>query len=269
MQIMSIKEVRKEKKLLFLERVSKWIMLISGFCLIYCWYYKDVLPTPNFYLSSQLNDPKQTKTSHPSFTIETHDQSYMLTPLFDYELEGVVVTYNNAEQFGNIWHTKRWKDFINLKDLCVIWGKNVVDGIYQDMSFSSDSWTCWASAKDFATWQNFSMTQLSNNHVLIDNDEIKQKIMSTENGDQIRFAGMLVNYKNLNNNYQRNSSTVRTDTGNGACEVVYIASFEIIKKANKNIREWYKILKVVATLSTLSYFLLLCFTPKNSRRRQK
>ena len=102
----------RTKTLLFGEIIAKRIMILSALSLAYCWYYKDVIPKKNFYDTSQLKAPIQTPSTKAPFYINTHEQQYLITPQFEYELEGVLVTYNNAEQFGNIWHTKRWKDFI-------------------------------------------------------------------------------------------------------------------------------------------------------------
>lgn len=87
---------------MFLESIFTWLFIINSLIFAYCWYYKDVLPKPSFYNQSQLNAPIQTQTSKPPFHTETHEQRYLVTPEFDYELEGVIVTYNNAEQFNNI-----------------------------------------------------------------------------------------------------------------------------------------------------------------------
>lgn len=144
-----------------------------------------------------------------------------------------------------------------------------MDGIYKKMSFSSDSWTCWVSSKTRSDWEKFSMLELSNNHILIDNETLKRTIMSTEKGDQIRFKGMLVNYRNEYNDYRRGTSTTRDDTGNGACETVYITSFEIIKKANTSLRKWYKVSKYTLIISAITFFLLLCMTPKRKKYRSR
>lgn len=250
------------KTLLRLENIFRWLLIINFFIMAYCWFYKDILPEKSFYISSMLKDPIQIKSNKVPFYIHSNKQKYLITPQFDYELEGVIVTYNNADQFGNIWHTKRWKDFINVRDLCVIWGNNVKTGSYRKISFSSDSWTCWATTKKQKDWQMFSMLQLSNNHLLVDNKTIKSTLMSTEKGDQIRFKGMLVNYKNEGSSYQRGTSIRRDDTGNGACETVYLTSFEIIKKANKNLRKFYQLSKYIFIFSLCCFFLLMCFTPK-------
>jgi hypothetical protein len=80
----------------------------------------------------------------------------------------MVVSYHDADSFLDIWHHKRWLDFLNERDLCVIWGRNVESGVYKAMKFSNDSWTCWASWPDSATGQKFQMNAFSNNHILVD-----------------------------------------------------------------------------------------------------
>ncbi len=84
---------------------------------------------------SSLDAPIQTETARMPFEIVANKQQYSIIPKFDYELSGVVVTYNNADGFTDIWHHDVWKDFINVRDLCVIWGSNVSTGIYKKISF--------------------------------------------------------------------------------------------------------------------------------------
>ena len=49
--------------------------------------------------------------------------------------------------------------------------------------------------------------------------------------------------------YSRGSSTVRDDRGNGACEVVYVTEFEILREANAAWRALYKLSLVLVALS--------------------
>jgi hypothetical protein len=49
--------------------------------------------------------------------------------------------------------------------------------------------------------------------------------------------------------HSRGSSTVRTDRGNGACEVVYVTEFEILREANAAWRTLYKLSAAIAVLS--------------------
>ncbi|MGZ8227947.1 MAG: hypothetical protein ACXWT3_15130, partial [Methylococcaceae bacterium] len=166
-----------------------------------------------------------------------------------------------ADAFGDIWHHKRWKDFINLRDLCVIWGENVATGVYQNMQFSNDSWTCWASRPDRETGELFNMTALSNNHLLTDDEAVKTALMAAEPGDHIRLRGVLAEYSNTAANFQRGTSTVRTDTGNGACETIYLDEFEIISKANPKPRRLFELAKWLTIISAIGFSIMFVVAP--------
>ena len=67
--------------------------------------------------------------------------------------------------------------------------------------------------------------------------------MSAEKGDQIYLKGYLATYSQPGGGL-RGTSISRTDTGNGACETIYVEEFEFLKKSN---RFW----RFLFTLSTL------------------
>ncbi len=247
--------------LFFLQSVSKWIAIASVLLLVTTHFHKDKLPEPGFYQQERLVDPVQESTFRSPFWIETAGQRYRVTPLFDYTLEGVIVSYHDADAFSDIWHHDRWQDFINVRDLCVIWGDNVVGGVYQEMTFENDSWTCWAHWPDARTRSRFRTTQLSNNHLLVDNEFIESSLMSAEPGDHIRMRGQLVRYENPANGFQRGTSTRRDDTGNGACETLYLEAFSIVSKANAGLRTLRTVAMWCLTLSVLSFLALFFVNP--------
>lgn len=248
-----------------LEQLFKWLFLISALLTLTLYFKKDGLPEPQFYDLNALNEPVQTQINAEPFKTRVNGQEYTITPLFDYELFGVVVSYSDADAFSNIWHHKRWQDFLNLRDLCVIWGKNVGSGVYKQIKFHNDSWTCWASWQDYETGSLFKMNALSNNHLLTDNDRIKKALMSAEPGDHIRFKGVLAEYANKSNNFFRGTSTTREDNGNGACETIYLEEFEILKKANPGVRMLYRLCKWTAILSFFSFLVLFAIAPVRIR----
>jgi hypothetical protein len=244
-----------------LENFFKWMTLCCLLITLVSYFYKDRLPSPVFYDSFYLQEPEQTPTTAATFATEQNQQQYIIEPLFDYELNGVVVSYHNADAIGDIWHHDKWKDYINLRDLCVIWGSNVDNGVYLDMSFSNDSWTCWAYWPDRDTGKRFNKAALSNNHLLVDNPVVKDALMAAEPGDQIRLKGMLASYRNPANHFYRGTSTVRTDTGNGACETIYVNEFEIIKKANARSRALYDFAKWITLLGFTIFCILFAVAP--------
>ena len=209
--------------------------------------------------------PFRSKQGRIAFARRPMRQDYLITPQFDYELDGVIVSYHNADDFTDITHHWRWKDFLNLRDLCVVWGNNVKTGVYQDMDFHNGTWTCWYSWPNGDVRDRFEETQLSNNHVLIDDENIKRKLMQSEPGDHIRLKGMLVTYSNPGNGFFRGTSTTRNDTGNGACETIYVTDFELVKKANRALRGFYLVALWTTIISLLGIMVMFFVMPFKGR----
>jgi len=239
-------------------RVSQLMLLASLLLLILSYQYKDQLPQADFYGDAPLSNPVQTDTSVEPFEIEANDIVYTINPVQDYQLNGVVVSFHNSDTWWDIYHHGSWQDFVNIKDICIIWGDNVTSGVYQKMSFKNTTWTCWASWPDRDTGKQFSMYQLSNNHLLVGDAHIRQIAENVELGDQIRLEGVLASYSHSNNQFTRGTSTSRTDTGNGACETIYLSDFEIVKKANPgwrkiNLLAWWLVALILICLIVLVY----------------
>lgn len=178
----------------------------------------------------------------------------------------MVVSLHDADDFLDISHHGSWQDFINLRDLCVIWGDNLSKGLYQKMDFENDSWTCWFSTKDNATWKAFQMDGLSNNHILADDEWLRESIKSAEHGDFIQFTGYLAEYENPANQFKRGTSTIRTDTGNGACETIYLTDFRILRKANSQIRMAYGIIFWVMMAAGIGFIVAYLKSPFRAHR---
>lgn len=229
---------------------------------------KDTLPPPSEILPVLYKEPLQTLTSAASFSITKNGQTYTIKPLFNYELYGLVVSCHRSSSWEDYYH-EQWKDWINVKDLCVIWGDNFKSGSYRKMTFQNGSWTCYYNLKPgepLSEWTKFAAQCLSNNHLVVADERVSRSIMKVEKGDQVYFKGYLVNYGRGGNPDQRRSSTVRSDTGNGACEVVYVEDFKILKKANVEWK-WLFHFSIFLVFTTLAGFLLLL--GKKSKERQE
>jgi hypothetical protein len=190
------------------------------------------LPDKALILEPLLQPPVQTGEGVPEPFEETRKGvTYAIRPLFSYELWGLVVSYHHSSSFVDISH-KQWNDHINTKDVCVIWGKNVATGVYKRMTFRNRDFTCFYRYPDRETGELFSENALSNNHLLPADPAVAAAVKRARTGDQVRFKGWLVSYGIKGAPYARGSSTVRNDRGNGACEVVYVTEFEILREAN-------------------------------------
>lgn len=263
----------REKRIIMnlFKNTVKIILLIGIVIFIYSYSQKDKLPKKEEILPGLYQEPIQTETEKPPFKVDRGGIIYDITPLFNYELYGLVVSKHNSKSWLDYYH-EEWKDFINLKDVCVVWGDNVETEVYQELKFHNGSFTCYIDSKSgvdkTAVFQKFKDSALSNNHLLSENDIINQKIMRAEEGDQIYLKGYLVQYSQ--DEFKRGSSVSRTDTGNGACETIYITDFEIIKEANVFWRLTYSYVKYLIIVSIILLLILFFkgsdFKPKKLAR---
>lgn len=251
--------------LILLQKIFRVLFVLGLSAAAGLYLVKDELPPADFYDLENLGDPLQQPTRQDAFTTSVNGENYLIEPRFDYELNGVIVSYHDADDFSDIWHHGSWKDFINLRDLCVVWGANIETGVHREMDFHNDSWTCWFSWPNREVGERFRKTQLSNNHLLIDDEAIKAQLMQSEPGDQIRLWGMLAEYSNPRSGFYRSTSTTRIDTGNGACETIYVTGFELVRKANPGLRRYYSIARWTAILSLAGIIVLFVAAPYRGR----
>lgn len=244
----------------WIEKLCRFLLIVSLFLLAVSYFQANKLPSPNFYQKNQLIEPKQTKTYKKPFLVKAKNQTYKISPLFNYELNGVVVSFSHSDDMDNIYH-KKWEDYLNIKDLCVVWGDNVHTGLYQKLNFKNTSWTCWVSTKDSSIWQRFNNHEFSNNHIIVDDKRLKERILNVKTGDQIYLRGYLATYENPSNGFIRRSSTNRTDTGNGACETIYVDDFRIIKQANPVWQDVFFFSKFLFVLGLIGSIIMMGIAP--------
>ena len=247
------------KILRLFHKFIKLIFLINLVIFAISYFQIEKLPDESEILNQLKNDPVQTKTDAEPFSIEKNGKTYLVTPLFNYELNGLVVSYHHSSDWLDYYHEK-WEDYLNLKDICVIWGQNIESGIYQKMTFKNKSYSCWwnlRSGTDQTEWSKFKNANISNNHLLSNSDKINEIILKTKKGDRIYLKGYLVNYSLNDGIFKRESSTTRTDTGMGSCETIFVKDFQIIKKANSPWRNIYDFSKYLIIGSFI--FLIILF----------
>lgn len=219
-------------------------ILIIGLLIILgiSFFAKRTLPDASQILPALKNEPIQSKVTKNPLTLDYKNQSYQVTPVYDYELWGLVVSHNNINAFWDYYHNS---DSVDLKDICVIWGDNIKTNDFQKVEYKSGSWTCYFRYK---AGVSFNHTQLSNNHLLSQSEAVQKAIRDLRVGDQVHLKGNLVNYSPVNNlNWIRESSTTRDDTGNNACEVVLVDQIDVLQRQNEL---WY-------TLFGLSWKVLI------------
>ena len=232
-----------------LSKLLKVFLLISLISFGVTHLLKNKLPAKKQIRHQLLGEPVQNKTYLPSpFQVVKKGISYTVTPQFNYDIYGLVVSYHNSNSFIDIHH-EMWKDYLNIKDLCVIWGSNILTEGYLNMKFSSADFRCFCSWPDQQTGRKFSIFALSNNHLIAQDKKIIKKIMSARIGDQIHIKGYLSRYSHSNSDFSRGTSITRKDTGDGACETIFVTHFDILQKNNP----------ILHLINKLSIFLIILF----------
>lgn len=244
-----------------LEGLFKWLLIVALVGLVAGYLNRDRLPEPGFYDAATAQAPRQTATRRPPFDSRAADQRYRVTPRFDYELHGMVVSHHHSDGWLDIYHHQDWQDYLNIKDICVIWEDNIHSGVYRDLGFENTTWTCWVHWPDGATRRRFRHDQLSNNHLLADRPQVKQAIMAARPGDQVHLRGMLAEYANPANGFRRGTSTRRDDRGNGACETIYVEEFRIVRRANPGWRRLFTVSAWLSPVAAIGLLLMMALAP--------
>lgn len=231
-------------------KINQSIIIVSAFVLLVSFWNRNEIPGRIDYVSSILNEPQQTKTRKRPFNVSMKGIDYTVEPEFEYDITGMVVSFRHHDEDYSRMH-RLAKDHLNMLDVCVIWGDNTRAHL-QKIEFWNGLFTCNVQTRSQVAWESFDMNQLSNNHLLSDDEDIRDRVLDIKVGDQIRVQGVLASYTSPVG--KRGTSITRTDTGDGACETLYIESFEIVRGAKSIWRTamWGSL--VVLVFSLVIYF---------------
>lgn len=215
------------------QREAVKLILLAGLVILFlCLMFKDRWPGREDFRPEVFQEPDQKTGDLPEqFDATQNGYAYTVRPVAEYEIWGMVVSSHYAGSFLDITHEKA-KDYLNIKDLCLLWGKNLETGAFRRLKFWNRDFTCFYSWTDPAVGQAFSPSHISNNHLITTDGSLRKKIKSVRRGDQVHFRGWLAAYGHKGSSSMRGTSTTRNDTGGGACETVYVTGFEILQRAN-------------------------------------
>jgi hypothetical protein len=194
--------------------------------LLVSFWKRNELPPASALLPQVAAEPLQRATAKPPFTVDYSGVRYAVEPQYEYDLSGMVVSYrqhndDNMHRLAN--------DHLNMADLCVVWGSTAASPYLSDISFWNGVFTCNFETQSRTAWESIRMQQVSNNHLISPDDTIRNQVADVKIGDQVRIRGWLASYGTGGN--KRGTSTTREDTGDGACETIFVNDFEIVKPA--------------------------------------
>jgi len=233
------------------------VVLLGGLILLFlCIINRRRWPKGDDFRPEVFQEPVQKSGPIPRpFDVAQKGYAYTVYPQFDYELWGMIVSSHYAGSFLDIAH-EAWKDYLNIKDLCVIWGRNLESGVFREIKFWNRDFTCYYSWSSPEAGELFSQSHISNNHLITADPLLRRTIKSVRRGDQVHFRGWLAKYGHKGSSNVRGTSTSRDDVGGRACETVYVTEFEILKRANPGWRAAFPVSLAVIGISAALLLLL-------------
>ncbi len=113
-------------------------------------------------------------------------------------------------------------------DLVLGWGNMSDESILEKIEISQSGRFYRWHVESFPMPRREIETHSANMHLIPANDSVKSDINKIREGDIIEISGSLVNAISNDDGWQWKSSQTRTDTGNGACELIWVERLQIV-----------------------------------------
>ena len=248
-----------------------WFGLIIGIIFyIVIPHFRQKLPNDEQILGIiRDSSPVQQSTQLKPFNITSGNYKYSITPLYTYDIYGVVVSTYDA---SGIFSILRQGNPSGIKDICIVWGKNIVHNIFAKLTYSNSGTSCFISNNK--AWNDnsliFDMNALSDNHLLPMNNQISSAIRDIKVGDQVHFQGYLSDFVASDTDDQlvdsRNTSVSRNDTGNGAQEIIFVTAIENLKKWGRWVDYLSDLIVALMVISLAGIFSCTAIRKKELKR---
>jgi len=237
---------------------NRLLIIFSFIFLLVSFWNRNDLPGNIDYVPAIVNEPVQATTDKRPFDVAYEDVQYHVAPEFEYDIVGMIVSYRHHDNNSRMHRLAN--DHLNMLDVCVVWGDNATAAELDKIKFWNGIFTCNFETRDQAAWESFDVNKISNNHLISDDDYVRDRVRDINIGDQIRVRGYLASYGSPNVQ-PRGTSTTRTDTGDGACETIYVERFEIVQAATS----YWRISMYVSLFALLAGLFLYFRQPHRAR----
>ena len=172
--------------------------------------HTSAIPAVSWASMSAQDDPIQVNLSKETpFTLG----EYTLKPLAEFNIAARVLGTES-------YRLDREADLAPW-DFALGWGPMTKDNLLDTLTIrQSNRWYHWRTPKMITTADNINHHS-ANMHMIPANAQIKSELSDVDKDDFVQISGYLVQVRHPDGYYWR-SSTSRTDTGQGACEVILV-----------------------------------------------
>lgn len=145
---------------------------------------------------------------------------YVITEFADFSIRAKVLSKEN-------YYLDREADLAPV-DLALGWGNMSDESILDSIEISQSGRFYYWQVKSFPIPRREIESSSANMHLIPADEDVASEIKKIRNGDIIELSGSLVNVNSTSDDWRWQSSQTRNDTGNGACELIWVDSLQII-----------------------------------------
>ena len=160
--------------------------------------------------------PVQSRISNPQ---KFSYKGYQITPLAAFEIEARVLSTKR-------YYSGRQADLSPI-DLALGWGPMSDESILKDIDVRQSNRFYFWKVKQFPIPRREIQNNSANMHIIPADKHVKERLKEIRKGHLVRFIGFLVRVDSQDN-WHWKSSLTRKDTGNGACELIWVEELEFI-----------------------------------------
>ncbi len=197
--------------------MTRHIFILSVIALCYLiirdWDSKPIEHLPGILVT---DSPRQVNVKPSGFRID----DYQLTRKARFEIQARVLSIEP-------YHTGRTADLSPI-DLALGWGVMSNQAVIDQLNISqSGRWYRWKYEASPPVPEQQIISNSSNMHMIPASKTVERSLKEIRKGDIVAFSGYLVDVDHESGWHWRSSMT-RTDTGDGACELVYVESLSVV-----------------------------------------
>ena len=162
-------------------------------------------------------EPYQASISSPA---SHRIDDYIITEFAEFSIKAKVLSREN-------YYLGREAD-LSPVDLTLGWGNMSDESILDNIEISQSGRFYRWQVKSFPIPQREIESSSANMHLIPANEAVASDIKKIRKGDIIELSGSLVNVTATSDGWHWWSSQTRYDTGNGACELIWVNSLKVI-----------------------------------------
>lgn len=194
--------------------MKRWIFIIVVIAAGWYWWSPGKIARPPGVLAAAA--PLQTALAEPAPALSK--AGYQIRPLARFEIEARVLGVEH-------YRFDRGAD-LSPVDLALGWGRMSDTAVLDRIRITQSGRFYYWSTPDYPIPRREIETSSANMHLVPATDVVARQLANVRRGHVVRLAGYLIEVRGADG-WPWKSSLTRTDTGQGACELIWVERLEL------------------------------------------